>query len=456
MFALPGTVFLIAFIYVRPQEFIEPMQKLPLLYLFCGMSLFGFLIDLKLRTLKPIPTPQFRWVLLFVLWVVISDAVFVPGPQMMPNLIEIGVVFLLWLVIAHGVQSFHALRVVCGSMIIIGLFLTFVGIHQDTAPYGCVVADEEHPGEGNADGRYCNAAIDCLAGGEPGNEYTCEKVGLFGTTSITGRVRYRGELQDPNELALAICATLPFLFAFAARKRKRRWKLWALLGTLAILWCVVATQSRGGQLVFLAVLGVFFIQRIGWKGIVLGAVLALPVLMLGGRSDSRADASTMQRYEAWSAGSDMFRSNPIFGVGHRQFTEHHYLTAHNSYVLTPAELGIIGMVLWGCIVYMTIKIPLTGALRYRGVPGADAAHTWGLAILAAMAGFLIQMTFLSLSYHSMLWIYFGISGAYYSAVKAHDPDFKVSFGFKDLALVTGLALLYIGIVVPIFVRLKGF
>ena len=44
--------------------------------------------------------------------------------------------------------------------------------------------------------------MDCHEGGEPGAIYRCERVGLFGTVSVgEGRVRYRGVLKDPNELA---------------------------------------------------------------------------------------------------------------------------------------------------------------------------------------------------------------------------------------------------------------
>ena len=71
--------------------------------------------------------------------------------------------------------------------------------------------------------------------------------------------------------------------------------------------------------------------------------MALPVLLLGGRSGENADQSTLERYEAWSTGLTMFRGNPVFGVGARQFAEHHYLTAHNSYVLSFAELGFPGL-----------------------------------------------------------------------------------------------------------------
>ena len=41
MFAIPGIIALVVFIYARPQEFFEHLQVVPLLYLFFGLALYG-------------------------------------------------------------------------------------------------------------------------------------------------------------------------------------------------------------------------------------------------------------------------------------------------------------------------------------------------------------------------------------------------------------------------------
>ena len=45
MFAIPGIIALVVFIYARPQEFFEHLQAVPLLYLFFGLALYGALVD---------------------------------------------------------------------------------------------------------------------------------------------------------------------------------------------------------------------------------------------------------------------------------------------------------------------------------------------------------------------------------------------------------------------------
>jgi O-antigen ligase len=64
----------------------------------------------------------------------------------------------------------------------------------------------------------------------------------------------------------------------------------------------------------------------------------------------------------------MWREKPVMGVGGGQFTEHYYLTAHNSLLLALAELGPIGLLLWSAAIYYTIKVTLQAQRHYAGRP----------------------------------------------------------------------------------------
>ena len=52
----------------------------------------------------------------------------------------------------------------------------------------------------------------------------------------------------------------------------------------------------------------------------MGAVLAAPILLLGGRAGAEASESSMRRLECWYDALQMFRTWPVLGVGHGQFT----------------------------------------------------------------------------------------------------------------------------------------
>ena len=178
--------------------------------------------------------------------------------------------------------------------------------------------------------------------------------------------------------------------------------------------------------------------------------------MLGGRSGESADQSTQERYEAWATGLTMFKGNPIFGVGARQFAEHHYLTAHNTFVLCMGELGFPGLLLFIAILYLSFKSLIVGLRELRHVPGSEVATTWGLALLASMAGIVFQINTLSFAYHSVMWIFFALVGAWCSAVQYHMPSFRVRMTWRDFFIVVGLTLGFIFVILPLFLRSKGY
>jgi hypothetical protein len=54
------------------------------------------------------------------------------------------------------------------------------------------------------------------------------------------------------------------------------------------------------QLGIMATLGVYFIRRFRWRGIAVGAVAAIPLLLLGGRSGEGAESSSEERLNCWN------------------------------------------------------------------------------------------------------------------------------------------------------------
>src|SRR5262249_44266817 len=444
MFAVPGLLALIFVDYLRPQEYFPFLAALPLLHIATGLAVLGFLLDLRLGLSRPHPAPHLALALLFFVWCIITLAVRAPdqlAARTSSLVIPIGV----YLLVAHAIQSFRVLEVVCGLLLAICVALAALGVHQGLADYGC---HREAMSDGHVvlvyDGRPCSDADRNICeneGAEPGAEYWCEKVGLLGTQSDHGRVPYRGTLQDPHELALALGIAIPFAFAFFDRRRSLPRLLLVGLTVGLVGLCAYFTQSRGGQIVFLAVLAVYFVRRYGVRrGLVIGVVLALPLLLLGGRTG--AESSTMERTECWWVGLHLVVASPGFGVGFAQFTEHHYLTAHNSFILTAAELGLPGMLLWTSIVYVALKIPVH-ALRTPGL--APIARSWATAFVASIVSLAVGVLFLSYAYKDVLWIYIGLTGALYQAIRRHDPSFSVGFGLRDLGIVAlfDLALLLV-------------
>lgn len=436
------------------------LQRFPFLYLFLGLALFGLAIDLRLRVSRPAAVPQLPWAILLFVWCVLGMTLKAPH-HIVAGGLEVAVAVTLFAVIAHSVQTFRALHVIAATLLGLALFLSAIGVHQNSQPLGCVLvpADAEDLSAGIPDGRPCDMPVSCLLGegAEPGAEYMCERVGLLETTSVGGgRVRYRGVLQDPNELALAVAIAMAFAFGFYASRRSLPRALLVGASVALVTLCVMYTQSRGGQLVLAAVIGMYAVYRYRWKAVAAGTAVAIPVvlsMMRGGGDDARRDAaaSTAERLEAWSTGIEIFRSNPLLGAGQGQFGEYHYLTAHNSYVLAAAELGAVGMILWMIILYLSLKIPFMALVRYRDQPAARQAVVWSRAMLASFAGLALGILLLSWTYHYVLWIWVGLTGGLYSAIRTHDSGFRVRFGVVDLILVVAACA---GILGGLFVYLR--
>jgi hypothetical protein len=440
MFAAAGLLALVAVDYLRPQEYLPFLNAVPLLHVATALALLGFVLDLRLGLSRLQPAPHLVLTLLLAAWCLVT--VVVKAREQFPMRAQgLLIPIAIYLLVAHGIQTFRMLQVACGLLLAIALALAGLGVHQGLSDYGCHrVTTRSGYIVLLHDGRPCSPEERSVCegnGAEPGAEYECEKVGLLGTQSDHGRVRYRGTLQDPNELSLAIGVALPFAFALLDRRRSIPRLALVVLATAAIGLCTYFTQSRGGLLVYLAVLGVYFVRRYGvMRGLVVGAALALPLLLFGGRSGADVDASTTERLECWWVGLHLAAASPVFGVGYGQFTDHHYLTAHSSFVLATAELGLPGMLLWSAIAYVAVKIPIQ-ALRAQVAP---VARTWAVAILASTIGLLVGSMFLSYAYKNAFWVYVGLTGVLYGAIRRHDSSFEVRFGLRDLAILSFIDL----------------
>ena len=435
MFALPGLLAIVLVDYLRPQEYYEFLKGIPLLHMGAALAAVGFVVDLRLGISRLRAAPHFLPATLLVVWCLVTVLVRTPD-QLVRQGMTLAIPYAIYLLLAHGIQSFRSLEAIGGVLLAIAVALAALGVHQGTAPWGCHWL-QYRDGDPLAfyDGRPCETRLDCEnESAEPGTDYRCERVGLLGTSTIKGRVRYRGSMEDPNDLSLALGIAIPIAFAFYDRRRTfPRLALVVLTSVLAGL-CAILTQSRGGQLVFLAVLGVYFVRRVGvGKGLATGLVLAMPMLLLGGRSGG--ESSTYERTICWWVGLHLFVAAPVFGVGFGQFLEYHRQTAHNSHVLAAAELGLPGVLLWVVILYLSVKIPLLG-LRAQ----APVARTWSLALLASYCGLIVGVTFLSHTYKDVTWIFVALSGALYHAIRQNDPGFEVRLRGRDLAGVVVLTL----------------
>jgi len=169
------------------------------------------------------------------------------------------------------------------------------------------------------------------------------------------RLRGVGFLNDPNDFAQFLLIALALLFVAWRSGRAVANFLLVLVPAGLLLWATYLTHSRGA-LVGLAVLGLIAARnKIGTSAsLILALGFGLGLLALdftAGRGISASEGA--DRLSAWSTGLELFKGSPIFGIGFGNFTNFNEITAHNSFVLCLAELGLVGTTIWLALLVTT-------------------------------------------------------------------------------------------------------
>lgn len=459
---LVGALILVFTIIVRPQEFIPGLAALSLLNVSTAIAVLGIVYDVATGKTRSLWSPQLPWLIGFVIWAYVAtiangdaDAVMHTSTTMM-----FSVIFML--VVGFAARSIRGVKAIATLLVATATLVSAVGIAQALTEFECIEIDEEEfqseGGDrtvGQPTGNPCViTARECWSEDGEKRNFLCERPGPFGTFTIGhGRIRWRGVLADPNEMSLAVSAAFAFMFAFIRLKRSKvRYLVFGLVGALTLA-CVIRSQSRGGILVLGTVFGVYFIRVFGLKGMFASIAAGSPLILLGGRGGEEATSSTLERIGALGEGIDMTRESPLFGVGQGRFVEHYFITAHNSYLLSAAELGLPGFFLWSMLIFVSLKIPFS-IMRSDDEDLPADLRALSVAILASLASICVGITFLSLSYHAVLFVYLGLVAALYGAARSYSRDFNVRIAGRDIFIVAAFDVTVLAAIF-VYTRLKS-
>jgi O-antigen ligase len=312
--------------------------------------------------------------------------------------------------------------------------------------------------------------------------------GIFQTLSADGlgwvgshlsqgtRITYLGIFNDPNDLGMFLVMCLPMAGYFYTQKSMFL-RLFAVAAVALLLYGTYLTNSRGTLLgvVFVSVL--WLVDRYGVKKasfIVFPALLPVLLWALGHfRNIDPSEESAAGRVDAWYAGYQMLMHSPFVGVGMSNFEEHHELTAHNSYILVMAELGLIGYFAWLSFIVLTFLMLFKVRKNYRDVEnnehldindnangvidksknqkGEMAVSVEEEVMLAkamtySLAAFCVTAFFLSRTYTPLLYIFAGLAVSGYYRCNTVAPNIgavKISGNaVLLLSLTAGTVLLY--------------
>lgn len=227
-------------------------------------------------------------------------------------------------------------------------------------------------------------------------------------------------LGDGNDYSLSMCILIPLVVevALAAKTRLRRVLAWTSLAV--IILAIIATQSRGGTLGIAAVM-IYLWWRSPRKVVSAAAIAMVGGLVLlyapaqyfqrmGTVTSMQIDGSAQGRLDAWSGAIGMGVKNPVVGIGTGQFGARWGQTAHSTYMLALAELGLPGFVCVLVLVFGNIRsnMRLRKSLLARDGPTNALVRMRTLRLLdmtnAGMVGFAVAGAFLSATYYPHMYL----------------------------------------------------
>lgn len=221
---------------------------------------------------------------------------------------------------------------------------------------------------------------------------------LDGEEGKIARIRWYGVFNDPNDLGLLLVLVIPFLVDMLFNRNF----ILPMASLPLIGLALYYTNSRGSILAALATITSYFVFRFrSTKGAIIGVILAV-ILFVAGPSRmggmSASEDSAHGRIEAWYEAYQMLKSNPLFGVGQGMFTDYHELTAHNSFVLVMAELGVVGLFFFTGLLYYPYNWLWNYFMNSKSIEIKEADIGLVSSTYASLTGVLVAMFFLSRAY----------------------------------------------------------
>ncbi|MEU9177041.1 O-antigen ligase family protein [Streptomyces sp. NPDC048550] len=248
--------------------------------------------------------------------------------------------------------------------------------------------------------------------------------------------RPRSTTAQPLEFGGMLALLLPFAVQQAfdpVRSHLSRWRRWgpvALMGG-ALPLTVSRTSIIGALIVVLVMVPRWKPQR-RWTaiGLLMGSVACFKVLVPGligtittlfGSFLSNSDSSTQARTVKYSAIVPYLEERPLFGRGLGTFTPDLYFFTDNQYMLTLAEMGLLGLL--ALLALFFTGIHQGGAIRRLAADESD--RELGQAFFAsALVALVSSATFDALSFPMFAGMFFltiAAGGSYLGFIRRSAP-----------------------------------
>jgi len=153
-----------------------------------------------------------------------------------------------------------------------------------------------------------------------------------------------------------------------------------------------------------------------------------------GSEMSSDESSAQTRIQSWAEGWAMLKSHPLTGVGFDQYTEYHYAVAHNSFVHTFAELGLIGAFIFVGMFYWYFK-------GLNLIPDSNKEFLpWRRALIVSAIGMCSCAWFLSRQYVPIFYVLLAMGASAASLNVPPEQRSKLQTSQTDFIIITALTI----------------
>ena len=255
-------------------------------------------------------------------------------------------------------------------------------------------------------------------------------IGLVEGTRVTIGRNIGSMLGDPNDLALVLLFPSAFGLSYAMNSNvKKLDRFFGLITFIMMFAAILATQSRGGLLGILAVMGVFAWYKVPSKTLlIIGGLCSVVLLYIvadigsrasGGLHEGGIDESAKGRLYAWEAAFWMAVHNPLSGIGISNFIYNYWEysnywdgknhAVHSTWFGILAETGFLGFGLFISLVIMSARNMMKLISKLKYMPEHPYVYAMAKALLAGFAGFCASGTFLTMGFVWPFYIMFSLS-----------------------------------------------
>jgi len=254
-----GLVNYLAFLYIRPQDFVPALQGMPIMLLLGGGTAALVVLHRAVRHRKLVfaRVPQSAFVLWFYAAIVVSQMAGMRLHGALEASLEFVPTVVMYFLIVELVDSWKRIKIILILLVHLTLALAIQGLfmHFTGAGFG-------------------------------------------GTEAYQGRIQAVGIFSDPNDLALIINTVLPLVVLWLLQSRSLLVKLYALPVIVIFVYAIFLTASRGG-LLCLGLMAILVGMKKFGKFVGVGAGLAImaALVVLGPRMNtiSTEEASSYGR-----------------------------------------------------------------------------------------------------------------------------------------------------------------